>query len=84
MKRYTIGLTLLFALINTGCEDKKDDSFSMVGKWQGASKVESTGEWQSAGDITQIKNNSFLLSGGRWFFEIDSDGNLLKVNNENQ
>ena len=40
--------------------------------------------WQSAGDITQIKNNTFLLSGGRWFFEIDSDGNLLKVNNENQ
>ena len=40
--------------------------------------------WQSAGDITQIKNNSFLLSGGRWFFEIDSDGNLLKINNENQ
>ena len=39
--------------------------------------------WQSAGDITQIKKNSFLLSGGRWFFEIDSDGNLIKNYNEN-
>jgi len=57
MKRYTIGLTLLFALINTGCEDKKDDSFSMIGKWQGASKVEGTGEWQSAGDIYDLKDS---------------------------
>ena len=39
--------------------------------------------WQSAADITQIKNNSFLLSGGRSFLEIDSDGNLIKNHNEN-
>ena len=26
MKRYTIGLTLLFALMNTGCEDAKAES----------------------------------------------------------
>ena len=26
MKRYTIGLTLLFALVNTGCEDAKAES----------------------------------------------------------
>jgi len=26
MKRYTIGLTLLFALMNTGCEDAKADT----------------------------------------------------------
>ena len=56
MKRYTLVLTLLLALINTGCEDKKDDSFSIVGKWQKASKVESTGEWKSGGDIYDLKD----------------------------
>ena len=33
MKRHSIGLTLLLALMNTGCEDKKDDSFSLNGTW---------------------------------------------------
>ena len=33
MKRYTIGLTILLALMNTGCEDKKDDEFSLNGTW---------------------------------------------------
>ena len=35
--------------------------------------------WQAAADITQIKNNHFLLSGGNSFFEIDSDGKLIKI-----
>ena len=34
--------------------------------------------WQVAADITRIKNNRYLLSGGRWFFQIDSDGTLLQ------
>ena len=34
--------------------------------------------WQVASDITQIKNNRYLLSGSRWFFQIDSDGTLLQ------
>ena len=33
---------------------------------------------QAAWDITRIKNNLYLLSGGRYFFQIDSDGNLLQ------
>tara|TARA_Y100000031_G_scaffold4377_1_gene5474 strand:- start:180 stop:1544 length:1365 start_codon:yes stop_codon:yes gene_type:complete len=33
---------------------------------------------QAAADITQIKNNRYLLSGGRSFFQIDSDGTLLQ------
>jgi len=33
---------------------------------------------QSAADITRIKNNRYLLSGGRWFFQIDSDGTLIQ------
>ena len=34
--------------------------------------------WQVAGDITRIKNNRYLLSGGsKWFFQIDSDGKLI-------
>ena len=34
--------------------------------------------WQVAADITRIKNNRYLLSGGsRWFFQIDSDGKLI-------
>ena len=38
--------------------------------------------WQVASDITQIKNNRYLLSGGRWFFEIDPSGNLIKIHNQ--
>ena len=34
---------------------------------------------QSASSITPLSNNHFLLSGGSWFFEIDSDGNLKKI-----
>ena len=34
--------------------------------------------FQSAADITQIKNNRYLLSGSRWFYQIDSDGTLLQ------
>ena len=36
MKRYTILLILLFALINTGCEDKEEDknNFSIIGSWE--------------------------------------------------
>ena len=33
---------------------------------------------QVASGITRIKNNRYLLSGSRWFLEIDSDGNLIK------
>jgi len=33
--------------------------------------------WQVASDITRIKNNRYLLSGSRWFFQIDSDGKLI-------
>ena len=34
---------------------------------------------QSAADIILIKNNNFLLSGGSIFFEIDSNGGLIKI-----
>ena len=34
---------------------------------------------QSAESITPLSNNHFLLSGGSWFFEIDTDGNLKKI-----
>ena len=33
MKRFTIGLTLLFALINTGCEDKDDTPAYIDCEW---------------------------------------------------
>jgi len=51
MKRLWLILTLLFVF---SCEDK-DDSFSIVGKWQKASKVENTGEWKSAGDSYDLR-----------------------------
>ena len=57
MKRYTRVLTFLLVLMNTGCEDKKDNSFRIVGRWQKASKVESTGEWDGAGDIYDLKDS---------------------------
>ena len=51
-------MIMLFSLLTLfACEDKKDDSFSIVGKWQKASKVESTGEWQSGGDIYDLKDS---------------------------
>jgi len=37
---------------------------------------------QVASGITRIKNNRYLLSGSRWFIEIDSDGSLIKNHNE--
>ena len=37
---------------------------------------------QSAWDITQINNDRYLLTGGRWFFEIDSNGNFKKNHND--
>ena len=45
MKRYTILLTLLFALINTACVDKKEDSFTIIGKWQFIEMQNDNGEW---------------------------------------
>jgi hypothetical protein len=48
-------LIVLPLLLILGCEDKEDDSFSIVGKWQKASKIESTGEWQCGGDIYDLK-----------------------------
>ena len=51
MKRLLLTFSLLFFF---SCEDN-DDSFSMVGKWQKASKVENTGAWQSAGDRYDLK-----------------------------
>jgi len=47
-------IMLLSLLTAFSCEDK-DDSFSIVGKWQKASKVENTGAWQSAGDRYDLK-----------------------------
>ena len=38
--------------------------------------------WQVASDITRIKNNRYLLSGNRWFFQIDSDGKLIHKANQ--
>lgn len=37
---------------------------------------------QVASGITRIKNNRYLLSGSRWFIEIDSDGSLIKNHNK--
>ena len=37
---------------------------------------------QVASGITRIKNNRYLLSGSRWFLEIDSDGSLIKNHNK--
>ena len=37
---------------------------------------------QSAWDITQINNDRYLLTGGRWFLEIDSNGNFKKNHND--
>ena len=38
--------------------------------------------FQSAADITQINNDRYLLTGGRWFLEIDSNGNFKKNHND--
>ena len=48
MKRYTIGLTLLFALMNTGCEDTKDDKLG----YSFPKKSKET-YYNEAGDITR-------------------------------
>ena len=53
-------------------------SMDLNGKQKWIKRYEEPGK-QSAADITQIKNNHFLLSGGNLFFEIDSDGKLIKI-----
>ena len=53
-------------------------SMDLNGKQKWIKRYEEPGK-QSAADITQIKNNHFLLSGGNLFFEIDSDGKLKKI-----
>ena len=53
-------------------------SMDLNGTQKWVKRYEAPG-WQAAADITQIKNNHFLLSGGNLFFEIDSDGKLIKI-----
>ena len=53
-------------------------SMDLYGKQKWIKRYEEPGK-QSAADITQIKNNHFLLSGGNLFFEIDSEGKLIKI-----
>ena len=68
MKRYTIGLTLLFALMNTGCEDAKAES------------IDNSDEiTQLQKEITELKSRVDTLFASRpkvFFFEgqIASDG----------
>ena len=69
--------------IVTSKKDNKGDmmawSMDLNGTQKWIKRYEVPG-WQTAADITQIKNNHFLLSGGgNSFFEIDSDGNLIKI-----
>jgi len=51
MKRYTIGLTLLFALMNTGCEDTKDDKLGYS-----FPKISKTTHYDSADKMTGTDN----------------------------
>ena len=53
-------------------------SMDLNGKQKWIKRYEEPGK-QSAADILQIKNNHFLLSGGSIFFEIDSNGGLIKI-----
>ena len=75
-----VGLTKL-----SGTKNQKGDmmawSMDLNGNQKWIKRYEVPG-WQSAADITQIKKNSYLLSGGKWFIEIDSDGNLIKNHSE--
>jgi len=75
-----VGLTKL-----SGTKNQKGDmmawSMDLNGNQKWIKRYEVPG-WQSAADITQIKNHSYLLSGGKWFLEIDSDGNLIKNHTE--
>ncbi len=68
--------------IVTSKKDNKGDmmawSMDLNGTQKWIKRYEVPG-WQTAADITQIKNNHFLLSGGKSFFEIDSDGKLIKI-----
>ena len=53
-------------------------SMDLNGKQKWIKRYEEPGK-QSAADILQIKNKHFLLSGGSIFFEIDSNGGLIKI-----
>ena len=71
-----------FKYTRSGIENQNGDmmawSMDLNGTQKWIKRYEVPG-WQAASDITQIKNNHFLLSGGNLFFEIDSDGKLIKI-----
>ena len=64
---------------------KKNRAFDMMvwsmdlnGKQKWIKRYEEPGP-QTAESITLIKNNHFLVSGGKQFLEIDSDGEFIKL-----
>ena len=73
-----VGLTDLAGTKNQGEGDMMAWSMDLNGTQKWVKRYEEPG-WQAAADITQIKNNHFLLSGGKSFFEIDSDGKFIKI-----
>ena len=72
-----VGLTKLAGVKNDKTGDMMAWSMDLNGTQKWIKRYEVPG-FQSASDITQIKNNRYLLSGSRWFFQIDSDGTLLQ------
>ena len=71
------GVTRLAGVRKPQNPDMMAWSMDLNGTQKWIKRYEAPGS-QGAWDITRIKNNRYLLSGGRYFFQIDSDGTLLQ------
>jgi len=71
------GITRLAGVRKPQKPDMMAWSMDLNGTQKWIKRYEAPGS-QAAWDITRIKNNRYLLSGGRYFFQIDSDGTLLQ------
>ena len=58
MKRYTILLTLLFVLMNTGCEDKEDTPADIDCAW--------AYYWTGAGNIVYLNSIPSINATFKW------------------
>ena len=67
MKRYTIGLTLLFALMNTGCEDTKDDKLGYS-----FPKISKQTHYNEAGNITTADDNYYWNGNTRTRYHLEN------------
>lgn len=79
MKKIAIMLSLLGMF---ACEDKKDDPFTIIGKWQYSEKLKSNGDWRiiENGGITEFTEAGIYKAGeSEYTYIFDESKMTLKI-----